>query len=157
MDHAVRIRPGTAADHPAILDLSDRFGDCALPWWRTSEQVARGTRAYLESALVETSVAANITVAEAPDGTILGFVLVQERTDFFDGTAYGHVSDVAVRVEAESQGVATALMEAATEWSRGRGHTHMALNVFAGNERARRFYEGLGYAPETLCYRRILR
>jgi len=55
-------------------------------------------------------------------------------------------------VEAEGTGVARALMDFAGHWTTARGLSLMTLNVFAGNERARRFYDRVGFEVEMLKY-----
>ena len=49
----------------------------------------------------------------------------------------------------EGRGIGRALMAAGEEWSRGRGHRLLTLNVFAANSRARSLYERIGYEPDT--------
>jgi GNAT superfamily N-acetyltransferase len=48
--------------------------------------------------------------------------------------------------------VGRVLLEAAEDWARERRLPWLTLNVFEGNERARKLYERLGYAAETLRY-----
>jgi len=45
--------------------------------------------------------------------------------------------------------VADRLMAAAEEWARARGYGHIALDTFAVNRRARRFYQRHGYQEEV--------
>jgi ribosomal protein S18 acetylase RimI-like enzyme len=71
--------------------------------------------------------------------------------DFF-GVSHGHVSVLSTTVEAEGTGVGRALMAFAEQWTRARGLALMTLNVFAGNERARRFYDRVGFEVEMLKY-----
>jgi GNAT superfamily N-acetyltransferase len=59
---------------------------------------------------------------------------------------------ILITEDAERRGVGRALLEAAEDWARGRGHPFISLNVFTQNTRARSVYERLGYGPETLRY-----
>ena len=88
-------------------------------------------------------------------GVALGCLHVLATRDFF-GTAHAHVSVIATTVEAEGIGVGRALLEHAETWARRRGHTLLTLNVFAANDRARRFYERAGWTPEMLMYAKPL-
>ena len=98
--------------------------------------------------------------ADAPDnavfiaeraGAAVGCLHILTTTDFF-GTRHAHVSVVATTAAAEGSGVGRALLEQAENWARHRGHSLITLNVFAANDRARRFYERAGYSPEMVKY-----
>ncbi|REF37074.1 GNAT family N-acetyltransferase [Thermasporomyces composti] len=52
-----------------------------------------------------------------------------------------------VRPEARGSGVADALVRAVLDWAVARGAARVHLWVTATNERARRFYERLGFVP----------
>jgi ribosomal protein S18 acetylase RimI-like enzyme len=73
------------------------------------------------------------------------------RPDFF-GNRHAHISVVATTEAAEGSGVGRALLEYAEAWSRQRGYSLLTLNVFAANDRARRFYERAGLTAEMLRY-----
>jgi RimJ/RimL family protein N-acetyltransferase len=44
------------------------------------------------------------------------------------------------------------LMDAAEDWAREKGYQRLTLDVFAGNERARRVYEKNGFTEEVVKY-----
>jgi ribosomal protein S18 acetylase RimI-like enzyme len=156
-DSRVRVRQATALDEVFVLDLAKRFGEGDLPRGRTSADVAAGTRRFLEGVLGRTRDADLFVVAETRDGYALGFLYAHERLDFFSGEPVGHVSEIAVAAGAEGTGAAETLMRAAERWAIARGYARLSLNVFVGNARARRFYERLGFEPETLAYGKDLR
>jgi ribosomal protein S18 acetylase RimI-like enzyme len=89
-------------------------------------------------------------VAEAADGTRLGFISLRVSTDVA-GTARGHVADLGVTVDARRIGVGTALMKAGEEWAHDRGLRELSLDVWSTNEPALAFYRRLGYTAESLC------
>lgn len=55
------------------------------------------------------------------------------------------VFDVEIAKEHRGRGYGRAAMEAAEEWTRERGGTRVALNVFGPNLTARSLYDSLGY------------
>jgi GNAT superfamily N-acetyltransferase len=55
------------------------------------------------------------------------------------------VFDVEIAKEHRGRGYGRAAMEAAEEWTRARGGTRVALNVFGPNLTARSLYDSLGY------------
>jgi GNAT superfamily N-acetyltransferase len=55
------------------------------------------------------------------------------------------VFDVEISKEHRGRGYGRAAMEAAEEWTRARGGTRVALNVFGPNLTARSLYDSLGY------------
>lgn len=157
MSERPQIRAFEARDREAVLALAERFAEFDVPEWRTAEEIAEGTRAYLARQLDALGEADAVLVAEDDGGRPLGFVYVRTERDFFTGEAHGHVSDVAVTRDAEGSGVAGALMREAEAWARERGLGFMTLNVFSGNARALAVYERLGYASELLKLRKPLR
>jgi ribosomal protein S18 acetylase RimI-like enzyme len=76
--------------------------------------------------------------------------------DFF-GVSHGHISVLSTTVAAEGTGVGRALIDFAEDWTRRRGLSLMTLNVFAGNERARRFYDRTGFEVEMMKYAKRVR
>ncbi len=56
-----------------------------------------------------------------------------------------YIFDVEIAKEMRGRGFGRAAMEAAEEWTRERGGTRVALNVFGPNLTARALYDSLGY------------
>ena len=67
-----------------------------------------------------------------------------------------HVHDVAVLPEARGGGVGRALMDRFEAEMRARGVVSYGLDVMAGNEVARRFYEGLGFELADMVFEKRL-
>lgn len=83
---------------------------------------------------------ANVFVAD-DGGAITGFVTVYDE---FDSVRFGHrawVEDLAVDPERRSQGVGKALLDAAKDWGRERGASHLELDSALTRPDAHRFYE----------------
>lgn len=87
-------------------------------------------------------------VAEGADGTVLGYLTVRPETEHFGGEQRGYVERLAVAESAEGTGIGRLLLDWAAEWARSRGYATIALDVFASNERARRFYGRNGYGED---------
>ncbi|MFO7692126.1 MAG: N-acetyltransferase [Vicinamibacterales bacterium] len=152
---ALTIRPARHDDEAFLLKLLPRLADFPLPAWRTAEEIARGDRQILVDALHGRIEHAAILVAELPPaGERAGYVFATTKHDYFTRAAHAHVEVIAVEDRAERRGVARALMEAIEQWARRRGYRHVTLNVFDRNTRARALYDGLGYQPETIHYRK---
>jgi GNAT superfamily N-acetyltransferase len=84
--------------------------------------------------------AGEVLVAEV-DGRIAGFCTVYDE---FDSVRFGHrawVEDLAVDPEHRSQGLGKALLDAAKDWARARGATHLELDSAETRADAHRFYE----------------
>jgi GNAT superfamily N-acetyltransferase len=60
------------------------------------------------------------------------------------------VEDLAVASEARSQGIGAALLDAASDWARERGATHLELDTGLARPDAQRFYERR--EPTTVGY-----
>src|SRR4029079_16653288 len=66
------------------------------------------------------------------------------------------VEDLAVSPEHRSQGVGKALLDAAKDWARERGATHLELDSGLAREEAHRFYEREDPAWKGLQYTWVL-
>jgi ribosomal protein S18 acetylase RimI-like enzyme len=60
-----------------------------------------------------------------------------------------YVFDIEIAEAARGRGFGRAAMEAAEAWTRDRGGTRVALNVFGPNLIARALYESLGYEVQA--------
>lgn len=148
----VRVRAAVPADRDAVVALVPRlraFGDVPL---RASEALDRTERETLERALEGPAADSVLLVAELDNTGVAGVAYVQTATDYFTRESHGHLAIVAVAESGEGRGIGRALLAAAEGWSGKRGYRFITLNVFAGNARARAFYERAGFAPDTLRY-----
>ncbi len=150
MDTDIRIRAATAADEAFILALVPRFVAFGLPRWRVAEAVQARTTQSLRAALALLPATSALLIAEDETGAPLGFVHLTTRSDYFTAVDYAYVSEIAVAAEGEGRGVGRGLMAAAAEWGRQRGLEQLVLDVFAGNQRARRFYAQLGFQEDVV-------
>jgi GNAT superfamily N-acetyltransferase len=144
------IRLATAADAHVLATLAERLAAFQLPLWRTPGSIAAADAGAMREA-IETGRPENQVFIAERGGTPVGCLHVLVTKDFF-GVSHGHVSVLSTTVQAEGTGAGRALIAYAEDWTRRRGLSLMTLNVFAGNERARRFYERAGFEVEMLKY-----
>ncbi len=157
MTAGLRIRAARPQDASWILPMSPRLHDFGPPPFRPREQMDRAVAADIAAGLESADPEIAVLVAEdEASGRPLGFAHIKTFADYFTGEPHGHVSDLVVAAGAEGRGVGTALLEAAEQWSRGRGHRLLTLNVFDENRRARRLYDRVGYRPDTLRMVKVL-
>ena len=140
-----------------LLPLSSRLHDFGPPPWRPRDQMDRAVAVDIASTLEAPDGTAAVFVVEDSGGRPLGFVHVRTLSDYFTAEPHGHVSDLVVAGNAEGHGAGRALMAAAEEWSREKGHRLLTLNVFDANHRARALYDRLGYQPDTTKMVKVLR
>jgi ribosomal protein S18 acetylase RimI-like enzyme len=67
------------------------------------------------------------------------------------------VFNVQVDEQHRGRGFARAAMEFAEQEAQRRGLSHVALNVFGGNEQARGLYRSLGYSEDSLSMSKAVR
>jgi len=151
----VTIRPAHGGDRGFVLAATARLSAFGAPPGRSAPEIvegeARTMRAYFEVA----NQPERLLVAEI-GGEPSGFVFLEEHEDYFTRAIHGHVGILVVTEAAEGRGIGAALMRAAEEWARSRGHATLTLNVFEGNRRARTLYERSGFRPDTIKYRKAL-
>ena len=92
-----------------------------------------------------------VLVADA-GGKLVGFC-----TGYFDmhSVRFGHrvwVEDLAVDPGRRSQGVGKLLLDAAKDWARARGATHLELDSAETRGDAHRFYEREGPSWRSVCF-----
>jgi ribosomal protein S18 acetylase RimI-like enzyme len=152
----ILVRPATAFDRGFVLDTARRLADFELPRWRRPETIVDTEVAGLATAFDTLGQTGAVLVAETPAGEPVGFVYLEELTDYFTGQAHGHVSMLATVKGAEGRGAGTALLAAAEDWARRERLPYLTLNVFGTNARARALYERVGYGVDTVKYRKVL-
>ena len=153
----VAVREGTAADRDFVVDTARRFAAFGPPPWRSATEIVGGEVRCLDEFFDGRAAGSldgdsrTLLIADL-DGRPAGFAFLEPAVDYFTGSADGHIGMVAVAEAAEGRGVGAALMRAAEDWARRNRYPRLHLNVFHGNEHARRMYERLGYQVETLRY-----
>lgn len=144
------IRTATQADYPFIYSLSTRLAMVAQLPGRSEKELQVFQDRHMEAALGNRGAKDETLVAAMPSGPVLGFIHLQEAPDPVTGGPAGYVSMLAVVPEAEGQGIARQLMNAAEEWAHRHGFRCLSLDVFASNERGRRFYDLLGFHEDSV-------
>jgi ribosomal protein S18 acetylase RimI-like enzyme len=146
----VEIRAAREADGGFVAGLVSSLLEFGSPAWTDPEALAPGFADVLARAVRAPDPGSTVLIAESTDGIRLGFISLTVREDAA-GVERGHVADLAITEEARRMGVGTALMRAGEAWTRARGLPALSLDVWATNERARAFYETLGYSAESFC------
>lgn len=147
------VRPATPADLPFIRDLVPRLVTFGPLTTRDPDAVSASSERTLVDAVDRTVAGAPdvaVLVAEGGRGEALGCVQVQQAAEYFSGAPEAYVAVLVVAEEAEGLGVGRALMAAVVAWARQRGLDRLALEVFAGNGRAREFYRRQGFTEDSL-------
>lgn len=111
---------------------------------------------------LERACAALAGAIASPDAAVLvaddsGRGLVGLCTAYIDldSVRYGRrcwVEDLTVAPGRRSEGIGRALLEAAREWAKGRGATHLELDTGLAREEAQRFYDRERPAAKGISY-----
>jgi GNAT superfamily N-acetyltransferase len=127
-----RIRPGRAADAPALARLCTELG-----YPSTESQLAARLR------LLE-STDHGLFVAEGSDGELRGVVDVHTRV-VLEEDPFAELIALVVAEEAQGEGIGSALVAEAVRWARARGLVKLWVRVSLRREATPRFYESLGF------------
>ncbi len=123
----------------------------ALPGYRPEGWDPARAAEALHKAIASEDAA--VIVATADDGGLIGFCVA-----FLDinSVRFGQrcwVEDLAVEPKRRSEGIGGQLLDAAGDWARARGATHLELDTGLARTEAQRFYErrepaakGYGYS-----------
>lgn len=138
----VTIRPAVAADVPAILGFLRQLAafEGAPDGVGATEQTLLadgfGERPRFEALLAEAG------------RQLVGMVILYQAYSSWSGAPSLMVHDLFVAPDSRGQGAGRALLAAAAQRAESLGCCRMDVNVLAWNERARRFYESLGFAHQ---------
>ena len=144
------IRRACPTDTPAILEMVPRLvTSFTPPPWRDPASMTATDRDVVAEALRSTTDDPSVFVADL-EGVVAGFVHVRSLEDYFRRRKHGHVADLVVAEGHEGQGIATALLAKAEDWTRAQGYDWMTLGVFEQNVRAESLYQKLGYRRDVI-------
>ena len=139
---SITIRDARADDAAAIAALTRRLMPVAEPGRDLAVFDAYFARPTDYPAGTRTVVACG------PDDVPIGYLTVRPETEYFSGVERAYVERIAVSNTAEGTGIGRRLLDWAAEWARSQGYTSISLDVFASNDRARRFYGRNGYRDD---------
>jgi GNAT superfamily N-acetyltransferase len=134
---AVRVREAEAGDFDAVSALLAELGRPAL----TPSTIDEARQVYLRH--VGRADASSL-VAEADDGTLVGFISLEFRDRLNRVSPQAWVPDLIVISGARGTGAGRALLERAFEVARGRGCYELTLESGWARDVAHRFYEIAG-------------
>ena len=154
---ALRVRPATAVDVPALLALGDELRDGLLPdtgaRLRTTGAATRGVleQRYLE-ALADPDRHLVVVVNEDEEPLGMALLTVASANALLDLPAV-HMSHAVVADRHKRRGAGKALVTAAAAYAEARGLDQIVVSVHPGSRDANRFFARLGFAP--LAVRRV--
>lgn len=157
VNFVVQIRPAELRDKEFIVSLLPRLVEFGPPPWRDIQQMTTADTQIITDKLDNRPPGTAIFIAEDDKGVALGFIHLQEGSDFYNREKHGHISDIIVTPEAEGRGIGRALIEEGEEWAQTQGFRWLTLSVFAQNIRARETYERLGFGADFMKYVKELR
>lgn len=144
----IEIRAACEDDAGFVAGFASSLLEFGSPAWKDKDALAPGFAEVLTQAVRAKDSRSTVLIAQSTDGARLGFISLSVREAV--GGQRGHVADLGVIAGARRMGVGSALMRAGEAWARERGLRVLSLDLWATNERARTFYESLGYSPEQL-------
>lgn len=95
---------------------------------------------------------ASVLVAESGDGELVGICTAYQDLHSVRFGFRAWVEDLAVDPARRSQGVGKGLLDAAKDWARERGATHLELDSAESRTAAHRFYEGERPSWRSISY-----
>jgi GNAT superfamily N-acetyltransferase len=131
------IRPACGSEIDAVLAMFEWLFEppgYTPRWWDES----RARKALAEAIKADDST---VLVAEVGAGRLAGVVSAYLDLHSIRFGTRCWVEDLAVDPSRRSQGIGRALLEAAKDWARERGATHLELDTGLARGDARRFYE----------------
>jgi ribosomal protein S18 acetylase RimI-like enzyme len=150
----IDVRPYTPNDHTFILSLAPRLAIGKQPW-RDLTLWLKTVEEWLTESINQHNQKTMVLIAENEQGEPLGFATVSHSTHF-TGQRQAYIGELATSENAEGRGVGSALVEACVQWAREQDYTILTLTTGAGNTRALRFYDHLGFQTEDVKLTKLL-
>lgn len=156
---ALRVRPATAADLPALLALGEEMRETLLPAHAEPQRPRRttlGARAALEhrylDALEDPARHLVVVVNEAEEPLGMALLTVASANALLDLPAV-HMSHAVVADRHKRRGAGKALVAAAASFAESQGLDQIVVSVNPSSRDANRFFARLGFAP--MAVRRV--
>ncbi|MBU3693975.1 MAG: GNAT family N-acetyltransferase [Rhodocyclaceae bacterium] len=146
---APAIRAATPEDIPALVGLLAALFAIEQDFSPDAARQARGLAGVIASPL------GRVTVATAPDGSVIGMCSGQLVFSSAEGAPSVWVEDVVVAEGWRRQGIGRALLSGTLDWATGHGATRAQLLVDLDNPPALAFYQRLGWAGTRLAAQRL--
>ena len=113
-----------------------------------------GAQKYDEEALAELLKDPSRPIFIGEDGgKVLGYCFCIHREYTGDSVLSDrkelYIDDLCVDETCRGQGVASRLYSHVAQYAKEKGYAFITLNVWEGNDNARRFYEHLGFTPRS--------
>ena len=152
---AIRVRPYKPGDEAFVLSLAPRLL-IGIPPWRSAERWLESVQQWLTADFENHGTQSMLFIAENEQEKRLGFAGVA-HAHHFTGEGQAYLGELAVSEEAQGQGAGQALVQACEQWAREQGYRSLVLDTgTANNERARRFYQRLGFLEESVKLAKLL-
>jgi GNAT superfamily N-acetyltransferase len=147
-----KVRAARKEDRIDVMRLVPRLREFGSVAFRSSEMLDAGELRTLNRFFEDPVDGAKLWVAESDAAGIIGAAYAEILTDYFTNEQHAHLGIFMVDGNSEGTGVAGALLERVEQWSADSGFRFLTLNVFAGNDRARAFYQRHHFAPDVVRY-----
>jgi GNAT superfamily N-acetyltransferase len=144
---SAQIREAIAGEEERVLAMYEWL--FAPPGSKPSQWDEEHARLALDEAIV--SPQSNVFVAEDGDA-LVGFCTAYLELNSVRFGQRCWVEDLAVDPECRSKGIGKALLDAAKDWARGAGATHLELDSALTRTDAHRFYEREGVSWKSYSF-----
>lgn len=145
----IRVRPYQSGDESFVLSLAPRLLT-GMPPWRSPEKWLEAVQGWMAQDFEKHGRQSMLFIAEDEQHERLGFANVAAARHF-TGEPHAYLGELAVSEAAEGRGIGQALVHACEQWAREQGYRTLVLDTGAtDNERARCFYEKLGFQLESV-------
>jgi ribosomal protein S18 acetylase RimI-like enzyme len=149
----ITIRPAISADEEAL----GRFGGALMRQHHDSDprrfiEVEHPERGYGRFLVSQIGHANSLVLGAEDAGTVIGYLFADvEPTSWMELRGpCGVIHDIYVDESARHQGAGRALMRAAIDWIREKGHRQVVLLTKTRNERAQHLFAALGFRPTMI-------
>lgn len=149
-DGDFQLRPATAADLPALMELFRQLDEHQRPWrvFAPRRGIEREMEVHYRDALRDPDA---LVMVATRGGRVVGMTVgkLQRPSSFSDDPAV-ELSSAAVEPDSRGMGIGRALAGEIGRFARKLGVGRVTLKTFAQNERAVELWKELGFEPRIL-------